>query len=134
LCRIPELDYQKLTELVDDFLWFVPSQFCGAMVHPFPWTRQEAGLKPYAVVLYLCPTMERWGFDVIVASVAHELAHLLLRHKLFTLAEQYEVQEREAWSLIREWSFEREERKHESFYKRRGQREAAMMAALKKSR
>jgi hypothetical protein len=134
LCRIPESDYQKLTELVDDFLWFVPSQFCGAMVHPFPWTRKETGLKPYAVVLYLCPTMERWGFDVIVASVAHELAHLVLRHNLRPSHAQSEQQEREAWDLIRKWGFESEERKHELFYKKRGQREEAMIAALKRRR
>lgn len=134
LCRIPEPDYQRLANLVDDFIWFIPHQSCGAMVYPFPWTRKEDGLKPYAVVLYLSPTMERWGFEVIVASVAHELAHLLLRHKLITAPEQYAAQEKEAWDLIRNWGFGSEERKHQLFYKKRGQREEALIAARKRRR
>ena len=52
LCRVPEAVYQKLTEMVDEFLWFVPAEMEGAKVHPFPWTVEEEGLKPYAKVLY----------------------------------------------------------------------------------
>ena len=52
----------------------------GAKVHPFPWTVKEEGLRRYAKVLYLSPLLERRALDVVVAIVAHELAHIFLRH------------------------------------------------------
>ena len=132
LCRVPEPDYQRLLDLVDSFLWFIPPYGEGAMVYPFPWTTKQKRRRSYAAVLFLNPSMESWGFDVIVAAIAHELAHLFLGHKLFTLPEQYEAQEKEAWSLVRKWGFEDEEWKHAAFYKRRHAREKAMIAALMK--
>ena len=57
---------------------------------------------------------------------------MFLKHELYTRPKQYEAQEKEAWSLVCKWGFEDEERKHETFYKRRAAREKAMIAALVK--
>jgi len=70
----------------------------------------------YAAVLYLSPILERRSFDLAVASVAHELAHIALKHNLHT-GEEYDKQEREAWALIMQWGFTDEERRHRAYRK-----------------
>ena len=57
--------------------------------------------------------LERASRDVIVAIVAHELAHIVLGHNLFT-KDEYDQQEQEAFELICDWGFEREARKHQA--------------------
>ena len=134
LCRMPAPDYAELATLIDSSHWYIPPAHSGAEVRPFPGCVEiEEGLAPCAVVLFLSPVMERWGADVVVAAVAHELAHLVLRHKLMGRQDELEAQESEAWSLVRAWGFEREEKAHEAFYKRRARREARMIERLWRS-
>ncbi len=118
LRRIPEPDYSKLRALADDFYWFIPDKETRAGVYPLPVTVQDAvgpggaKLRPYCRALYLSPTMEQAAFDIAVAIVAHELAHIVLGHGLFTLPDQYQSQEDEAFDRICSWGFGREARKH----------------------
>ena len=130
LSRIPEKDYQKLTMMIDDFMWFIPPDWSGARIHPFPCTVKEQGVKPYAKVLYLSPCLERRAFDIVVATIAHELAHLVLSHKLFTNPELYDNQEAAAWELVRKWGFDREEKKHAASWKRYYSRQERLIASL----
>jgi hypothetical protein len=119
LCRIPEKKYQKLVMMIDDFMWFIPHAWEDGKIYPFTITTEEEGLKPYSQVLYLSPSLERKAFDIVVATVAHELAHLVLKHKIvFVDQDQYNQQEAQAWELVRNWGFVREEKKHEVASKR----------------
>jgi hypothetical protein len=59
--------------------------------------------------------LEEIDLDIAVAVVAHELAHILLGHKIRVDRETYEIQEKSAWNKVVEWRFTKEEKKHRSF-------------------
>jgi hypothetical protein len=118
LRRIPKKDYRTLTKMIDDFLWFIPPDSVRGKIHPFPCTTEEEGLVPHAKVLYLSPSLEKGAFDITVAIVAHELAHLVLGHNMYPKAQEAVAQEDAAWELIRKWGFEREEKKNSARWKR----------------
>ena len=120
LCSIPPGDYQQLVDLDDSFLWFIPHFLTYGQVEPFPSTVDEgedSPKAPYAKVLYLSPRLERAAWDITVSTVAHELAHIILEHELFSL-EGYDAQEEAAWLRSCEWGFEREAKKHKALRKR----------------
>jgi hypothetical protein len=122
LRRIPEKDYRRLGRMAGRFLWFVPPTWRFAGLYAFPWTVREADRQPHARVLYLSPTLERRAFDLVVAVVAHELAHVLLRHKLFVSLGEYAAQEREVFRLLCRWGFAREAQRHRAEWTRRSRR------------
>jgi hypothetical protein len=132
LLRIPEDAYIKLTGKSDEFSWFIPDEQLGGMVMPFRCTMPRRRTRvAMAKVLYLSPGLERRSFDVAVASVAHELAHIFLNHDVIT--SDYDKQEREAWETVKAWGFEKEERAHARYYQRsRSRLRAAAKKALKK--
>src|SRR5262245_61993141 len=79
LVRLPADAYVNLTEKADEFSWFVPDMIHGGMVMPFRYTMPRRRTRvAMAKVLYLSPGLERRSFDVAVASIAHELAHIFL--------------------------------------------------------
>jgi hypothetical protein len=124
LRRLPNAPYQKLTRLIDDFLWFIPHEQMGGWTQPFPMTHKgkldaKLAFKPgdsakaatYAKVIYLSPRLERTKFTVVVAIVAHELAHEVLGHSVLGVQEQeYKRQEAQAWTTARRWGFTSETR------------------------
>ena len=130
LQRIPERAYAKLIKKSDKFSWFIPEAKCGGMVMPFPCTMPRKGTRrAMAKVLYLGPALERRSFDVAVASVAHELAHIFLNHDVFP--SDPSKQEDEAWETIIAWGFKKEERAHAKYYQRSYSRQRAAIKALK---
>lgn len=67
--------------------------------------------------------LECTAFDIVVAAVAHELAHILLEHKIFTSTqEQYDAQENEVFDRICKWGFSKEAKKHRAYSKQRDTR------------
>jgi hypothetical protein len=48
--------------------------------------------------------MERLSFDINIAIIGHEVAHIVLRHNLFPGME-FPEQEQAAWELVKEWGF-----------------------------
>ena len=89
----------------------------------YPETKEgDLRLRPYSKVLYLSPMLERAALDIGVAVIAHELAHIALKHNVFPGTED-ETQEKAAWVLIDEWGFSREARKRAASMKRRESRE-----------
>lgn len=132
LCRIPESDYRTLVDSIDEFSWFIPASWNRAGVFPFPCIKREAGNIPEARVLYLGPQLEDTAWDILVAIVAHELAHLVLHDDIVTKTpDQYNAQEEAAFSLVCQWGFEREAKKHRAGWRRYDSREKAMIAQLK---
>jgi hypothetical protein len=120
LRRIPPDWYERLLQQAasdeDSFSWFIPHPLMRAGLWPFPVTvhpPDEAVLPraPHARMLYLSPTLERSGDGIVVAEVAHELAHIALAHQLGRMND-YVAQEAEAWALVRAWGFVHEERRH----------------------
>jgi len=146
LRRIPDADYAVLVDDPQSFEWFVPSYESLASTQPFapgyqhpPDERQTVhvkvgtpkGMKPEAIstggipypkmarVVYLSPRLEKSAFDIAVAVVAHEVAHIVLDHRLIAPVDLYATQEKEVYDKICEWGFEREARKHWAMCKRR---------------
>ena len=121
LCSLPEEGYQKLVEKVEFFFWHIPWHRVGGEVMPFPATVTgeqlgDESIIDHSVVLYLSPRLETSCYDSVVAVIAHELAHIVLGHKLF-IGEGYDDQENEAWELVEKWGFGREARKHRGIMK-----------------
>jgi len=126
LCRIPETDYQKLKEAARSFTWFIPLYEEYGIVYPFAVTHGGEGSgtgrigRAYARVLYLSPRLERSARDIVIAVVAHELAHI-------AVCEEYshpdsaegKTQEDIVFQRICEWGFRREAEKHRALNKRR---------------
>jgi predicted Zn-dependent protease len=67
----------------------------------------------------LGPQLEQAAWDVLVATVAHELAHVALKHSILTDPKHYQTQEQEAERCLNEWGFELEARKHKLSKRRR---------------
>ena len=131
LCRINEGDYQRLVGMHYEFNWFIPGENVNGQIYPFSSIIVEHGLAPHVKILYLSPRLEWRAFDFIVASVAHELAHIFLRHKVESLEPQkYDEQEAAAWNLIRQWGFEHEEQRHAKLWKRYYARQERKLAKL----
>jgi Zn-dependent protease with chaperone function len=126
LTRIPENDYRRLAGAIDTFSWFIPQTWKRGSCELFPLTFHEEqptdGARPIqgALVIYLSPTLQRTPADVLVAIVAHELAHVVLKHNLFTSPSQYDAQEEEADRLVCQWGFEREHLRHKKNKRRLG--------------
>jgi hypothetical protein len=124
LRRLTKKDYGALKRKADDaeFQWFIPIYKCLGGVFPFPanvFKEKEKApvgleLNPYAKVIFLSPRLEEIDFDIAVAVVAHELAHILLGHKIRPDSETDEIQEKSAWNKVIEWGFTKEEKKHRS--------------------
>jgi hypothetical protein len=132
LRRIPNADFRKLEDRIDAFCWFVPHEDTLAMVNAFPATSDKSLLIPsenfpykeedaleYSAVLYLSPQLEKSSFDIAIAIVAHELAHIVLKHKIITSSEeQYERQEKEVFACICRWGFDKEAKKDRAMQRR----------------
>ncbi len=93
LCCLPHDDYVRLRD--DEgcsFEWFIPHLGMRGGCWPFfpnvPKQKQKqkhkGGLwiREHARVLYLSPMLERRAFSSALGVVAHELAHIALKHEL----------------------------------------------------
>ena len=133
LCSIPPGDYQRLTDLVCSFCWFVPDYQTYGEIQPFGITVEEEGVPfgdAYSKVLYLSPRLEGAAWDITVAAVAHELAHIVLEHSVVPRPDEYDPQEAAAWLRVCDWGFEREAKKYEALNKRRASLERRTMKTL----
>ena len=125
LCRIPEADYRRLADAIDTFCWFIPPAWKRASIELLPATYEKAFSNGPpsrgARVVYFSPSLERTPGDILYAIVAHELAHVVLNHKLQTATlEEYDVQEEEALRCICGWGFKREAMRHKANKRRHG--------------
>jgi hypothetical protein len=140
LCSLPEDDYKRLVDAIDSFQWFIPESWSLGMVYPFfanVFPRKKRGeslsLRPYARVIYLAPALENWAFDLVVAVVAHELAHVILDHPIHGLSDEvYEKNECEVFQLLCKWGFGSEARKHHRIRKGMDTRKAIQEQRLMK--
>jgi len=74
-------------------------------VRAFPSRRRGAD-EGEAAVIYLSPLLEQQGMPVVAVCVAHEIAHVVLGHRLRDLdAAVYECQEREVHRALEEWGY-----------------------------
>ena len=119
--RLPEEAAKNLEQKADTFNWFIPSHGSLAGVHPFPITHcdpAKLGLK-FSRVLYLSPKLEQKNYDIVIACIVHELAHIILDRPMESPSPNaYCENEKEAWNLVSKWGFAKEARKHElsSYY------------------
>jgi len=129
-CRLPDDVVEVLEQKADSFYWFIPQERVLAGLYPFPITFEEYQeeddpesdiLKHCSKVLYLSPNLEKTSFAIAVASVAHELAHIVLDHPTAGVPKPriYWANEKAAWKLVDSWGFGREAKKHDNLYKRR---------------
>lgn len=144
LCCMPEVDYQKLKELSDDywFQWFIPPERTCGFVSPFtvneyPEKTEGKALTwvPYARVLYLSPRLEKLAWSTALATVAHEVAHIVLRHEvLLVLPDEYKAHEKAAWELAAKWEYGKEVKRHLATHKWRDSWEQTYIQELKQRR
>jgi len=114
LSTIPKQDYQKLKDQAGSFEYYWPHEVTSGEVMPFSpnYSMPEHGAKEDgeltdARVFYLSPKLEEEQWPVVVGVVAHELAHLVLGHRLLVKHKQYQRQEDEAWNKVRSWGLGR---------------------------
>jgi hypothetical protein len=124
LCQMPESDYWQLAGLSRDFWFqlFVPKDPAFGKLEAFDFHREGlygTGERPRVRVLYLSPTLESLPWSIVVAVVAHELAHVVLRHEVPLPCAERDQKEREAWSLAETWGYKEEVRKTRAAYDRR---------------
>jgi len=128
--RLPDDVVEALEAKADSFYWFIPQERALAGLYPFPITFEEFQeeeepdnniLYRCSKVLYLSTNLERTSFAVAVASIAHELAHIVLDHPTAGVPKSklYWANEEAAWKLVESWGFGREAKKHDNLYKRR---------------
>jgi hypothetical protein len=127
LYSIPDDDYQKLKDKASEFEWFIPDKNNLAGNYPFflgkEAVKSEDGrveLAAHTQVLYLSPILEGRVRDVVVAVVAHELAHIILGHELIASKKDYDEQEHEVFECVCKWGFSKEAKKHRASQKRKG--------------
>ena len=136
LTTIPDEAYGALKAQVDCFAWFIPHVEIHGKVDRWPaqvYPRKQKGRigeAPYVDVLYLSPMLEMRPFYLVLAVVAHELAHLASKHSLLCDADLYDKQEREAWELVDRWGYEREHRLHQQWHAKREREEQEQVQAL----
>jgi len=125
LCSLPEDDYRALVRRVGSFHWFIPDDLVLGMNCPFyatvfPDEKPDSLFQdaPYTHLIYLSPMLERRAWDIVVAVVAHEIAHIILGHALWPEHEEYDAQEKAAFRRICAWGFKAEARKHRALWKR----------------
>jgi SAM-dependent methyltransferase len=111
LSTLPPEPYQRLKEEAARFDWFIPSDTMLGQVRPFRATVDhptvDAGSVPQARVVYLSPLLEQQEWPVVVTVVAHELAHVILGHRLLDLdREAYDHQEQAVRKAVRQWGFQ----------------------------
>jgi hypothetical protein len=123
LRRIPETDYDRLKAFADVLNWAVPPKYCLAQANAFPAVKKieiGRGKVRGVIVVFLTPNLEETAEDIRLGVIAHELAHLVLGHKLrWRNAEQYDAQEEDVFRRLCEWGFEKAAKKHRAFCRRR---------------
>lgn len=110
LCRLPPAVYDRLRAAAGRFDWFIPGEWVLGQVHGFRSTHTAPGSKPearpQARVIYLSPLLERQDSCLVMHVVVHELAHVVLDHRLSDLdAAAYRRQEQEARKAAVDWGF-----------------------------
>lgn len=122
LRRMPQSDFVILEELVETFFWFIPETGYLAKIFPAPLCRQKVYENQlirleYSKVLYLSPLLENHAADIIIATVAHELAHVYLDHPIVGKAELEKINEKQADDQAIKWGFEKEIKKIHRLFK-----------------
>jgi hypothetical protein len=129
---LPDEDFKHADKCFEEFIWFIPHEDVTGEVQPFPARAQPepfngVRLRHHAYVIYLAPQLEKAAWSIVVSTVAHELAHVVLGHKFFGYTEdEYQAQEEEAWQQIRDWGFEEEAARHLRLNRWRKSRERKM--------
>ena len=128
LCRMPDMEYVVIKESIDLFDWFIPPAGRLANVQPFIVNQEGEELptqqileggkvqpsdvvtKPFAAVIYLSPLLEHKNIpdDVVVGSVARQLAHVCCGHRLFVSPDEVNQQSKEGADTLTLWGFGKE--------------------------
>jgi len=118
LTTMPDESYEKLKGMSSAFIWYIPDRDLFGQIYPVPTAgmtvqHSEHLSFEYTPILYLSPLLEKTAWDIVLASVGHELAHLILAHKLLAFDEEEErKQEEEADNLVCRWGYEKQIKKH----------------------
>jgi len=106
LRRIPESTYEKLKK--SPIEWFIPNtSLLGGVSHFSPNITIDEHYRSVRM-LYLSPLLEDCPFNVVVAVVVHELAHVISEHIEQLWEADHFGMEEEAFEKMREWGFDKE--------------------------
>ena len=102
LCCLPETSWSQLVQPARQFVWFLPCPLVLGQV----MAESTANGPVSCRVIYLSPLLEQQPLAWSVTTAAHELAHVVLRHRLGRLALEINArQEKEAQEALEEWGF-----------------------------
>ncbi len=105
LCSLPDSAWSQLIERAGSLCWYLPCPLLLGQVLP---VAPSTGSKQPRVI-YLSPLLEQQDLAWSITTAAHELAHVVLGHRLGLLdAETNAQQEAEAQTAIRQWGFQPE--------------------------
>jgi hypothetical protein len=117
LRRLPAGPYELLKGAARSFCWFIPYPEARGLVAPsfstvYPQNRRGGPVRPrpYTRVVFLPPSLERTPWEA-VAVTAHELAHVILGHGVFSAEAEYDRDEEEVYQSLSAWGFGREAEK-----------------------
>lgn len=110
LRMLPREPYERLKQQTASFDWFIPSEIVLGQVHPFraavEATNGGAGAGRHARVVYLSPLLEQQDWAVVITVAVHELAHVILGHRILDVdPDTYERQEEAARDATAHWGF-----------------------------
>jgi hypothetical protein len=124
LRRFPDSAYQLINYQIDSFHWFIPDYQLYGKVEPV-FATDEFEIFPGkpvkgSRVIYFTPRLEDESQDIVIAVVAHELAHIALGHKVAPPQSEYDRQEKQVFESLAAWGFDKEIAKHRASLSARG--------------
>jgi len=122
LRRIPDEDFEKFKDLSLNIECFLPKLYTyGSVIKSdvqvsSPDKNEDMITEsPCSIVLYLSPVLEHLDSNIIIATAAHQIAHILHGHGHIDndpITVSNEPQEHEVWETLRDWGFEKEAKKN----------------------
>jgi hypothetical protein len=109
LTHLPKRDFQRFADAMENITWFIPDWRVRAWTQPVRRLVEGDESAGHPAFLYLSPMLENEPYALLLAVVAHEVAHLVLGHTYLHHDDRTDLrQEEEAWQKAASWGLEQE--------------------------
>lgn len=119
LTNVPSKELEKIKDKIRGTHWvcFSIGAYSGKFIANI--TENECIENKYSIIVFLPSYFEELDKEILIATIAHELAHIALGHcgKRVSYIEDYNKDEEEARELVIKWGFKDELKKEEAFSK-----------------
>lgn len=98
LLAIPMKDFQR-------FMKFEPRFLCSPRSHGAVWRfHMKVPVKDIRII-YLAPDFDEWSDEMLIYTLVHEVAHIVLNHSPSEYISRRSEAERSADNVLRKWGF-----------------------------